>query len=37
VVAGNGWPSTIYGCKKGGKSRRLDKDKRWDLKEKEAG
>jgi hypothetical protein len=37
VVAGEGWPSAIYGCKKGGKSRRLDKDKRWDSKEKEAG
>jgi len=37
VVARDGWPSAIYGCKKGEKSRRLDEDKIWDLKEKEAG
>jgi len=36
VAAGDGWPSAIYGCKKGGKIRRLDEDKRWDSKEKEA-
>jgi hypothetical protein len=37
VATGDGWPSTIYGCKKSGKSRRLDEDKRWDSKEKEVG
>jgi len=37
VAAGGGWPSAIYGCTKGGKSSRLDEDKRLDSKEKEAG
>jgi len=36
VAAGDGWTSVIYGCKKGWKSRRLDKDKKWDSKEKKA-
>jgi len=37
VAAGNGWPSAIYGCKKAGKIRRLDEDKRLDSKEKKGG
>jgi hypothetical protein len=37
VVARDGWPNVIYGCKKGGKNKRLDENKRWDSKEKEAG
>jgi hypothetical protein len=35
VTAGDGWLSAIDGGKEGGKSRRLEKDKRGDLKEKE--
>jgi hypothetical protein len=35
VAARDGWPSAIYGCKKGRKCMRLDEDKRWDSKEKE--
>jgi len=34
VVAENGWRSVIHGCKEDGKNRRLDEDKRRDLKEK---
>ncbi len=34
MVANDGWPSTIHGCKEDGKKRRLDEDKRWDSKEK---
>jgi hypothetical protein len=37
VATRDGWPSTIYGCKKGGKNRSVDEDKRWDSKEKEVG
>ncbi len=35
VVADDGWPNTIHGCKEDEKKRRLDKDKKWDSKEKE--
>jgi hypothetical protein len=34
VTARDGWPSAIYGGKEGGKSRRLEEDKRGDLKGK---
>jgi hypothetical protein len=34
VTARDGWPSAIYGGKEGGKSRRLEEDKRRDSKEK---
>jgi hypothetical protein len=37
VAAEDGWQSAIHGCKKDGKMKRLDKDKRQDLKEKEGG
>jgi hypothetical protein len=37
VGANDGWLSAIHACKEDGKKRRLDKDKRWDLKEKEGG
>jgi hypothetical protein len=36
VAARDGWPSAIYGGKKGEKSSRLDEDKRWDSEEKKA-
>jgi hypothetical protein len=35
VVAEDGWRNAIHGCKEDKKNRRLDKDKRWDSKEKE--
>jgi hypothetical protein len=35
VVVEDGWRSAIHGCKENGKNRRLDKDKKWDSKEKE--
>jgi len=37
VAAEDGWRSVIHGCKDDGKNRRLDEDKRGDLKEKEEG
>jgi hypothetical protein len=36
VAVEDGWPNVIHACKEDGKSRRLDEDKRRDLKEKEA-
>jgi len=36
VAAEDGWQSAIHGCKEDGKNRRLDKDKKWDSKEKKA-
>jgi hypothetical protein len=36
VAVEDGWPNVIHACKEDGKNRRLDKDKRWDSKEKEA-
>jgi hypothetical protein len=35
VTVGDEWPSAIYGGKEGGKSRRLEEDKRGDSKEKQ--
>jgi len=35
-VVEDGWPSVIHARKEDGKNKRLDKDKRWDSKEKEA-
>jgi len=34
VAANDGWLSVIHGCKEDGKRRRLDENKRQDLKEK---
>jgi hypothetical protein len=36
VTTKNGRPNAIHACKEDGKSKRLDKDKRYDSKEKEA-
>jgi hypothetical protein len=36
VAIEDGWPNTIHACKEDEKNRRLDEDKRWDSKEKEA-
>jgi hypothetical protein len=33
VATTDGWPNVIHPCKKDEKRRRLDEDKRWDLKE----
>jgi hypothetical protein len=35
VATDDGWPSTIHASKKDRKKKRLDKDKKWDSKEKE--
>ncbi len=35
MVAEDGWPSTIHACKEDGKNRRLDENKKQDLKEKQ--
>ncbi len=36
MVVEDEWPSAINACKEGSKNRRLDEDKRWDSREKEA-
>ncbi len=37
MVAADGWRSAIHGCKDDRKNRKLDEDKRGDLKEKKEG
>ncbi len=34
MAVDDGWPSAIHVCKEHMKKRRLDQDKRWDLKAK---